>query len=82
MAVTVSGTAPRQVDRVAMRRLLDEHGFEHAVGSLAQAVSVELVNAGTRNADEHLGQMAGHAEAVVLDALVHFARSNGWRGAR
>jgi glutamate-1-semialdehyde aminotransferase len=68
--------------RAAMRRILDDHGCALVVGRLAHAVSVELVNGGTRDADARLGRMASGAEDAVLYALVHFARSNGWRPPR
>jgi hypothetical protein len=81
MAVAVSnGAMPvRGVDRTAMRRVLADSGFPHALDSIAQAVSVELVSDVGRSVDARLGEMADQTEHVVLDALVRFAREHGWK---
>lgn len=72
----------REAERKAMRRVLDERGFEHAVGSIADAVAVTLVPQHGFDVDEKMGRVADRAEAAVLDALVVFARQHGWRARR
>lgn len=65
--------------RVAMRRVLIDHGFEHALGSIAQAVAVASVRGGGRHLDARLERAADEAEVAVLDALVAVASSHGWK---
>lgn len=72
----------RARDRQAMRDVLAARGFEHAVGTIAQGVAVELVPTHARDVDERLERTADEIEDVVLDALVYLARSRGWKRAR
>lgn len=76
------GRSPREADRQAMRAVLADRGFEHALPSIAQAVAVETTDTVSKGVDERLEQAADQIEAAVLDALVHYARGRGWRGAR
>lgn len=70
----------READREAMRQLICERGFEHAATALGQVVAVEVTNKFAKDLDDQLERTADQAEAVVLDALVTFARARGWKG--
>jgi hypothetical protein len=66
--------------RAAMRRVLIDHGFEHALDSIATAVAVELVGSGLGVAVERrMENTADRCELLVLDALVLFAGKEGWK---
>lgn len=69
----------RERDRQAMRGVLRDRGFEHAVGSIADAVAVELVPQTGFDVDEQMEKIAGQVEGDVLDTLVRFAKQRGWR---
>lgn len=75
-------TSPAAADRAAIRDMLVRKGFEHATATVAHGIAVELVDDVGQDVDARLAQMAGRAEVAVLDALVYFARQNGWKGAR
>lgn len=74
-----NGRDPRRLaDRDAMRRLIGDHGFEHAIESVATAVAVAVTPALGQDYDDRLGQMSEKVEHTLLDTLASFAREQGW----
>jgi hypothetical protein len=78
MAATASRPTARQRDREAMRRLIADHGFGHAIDSIVTSVVSEVVS---ENDEQRMTRAARVLEASMLDSLVTFARALGWRPA-
>lgn len=78
---TTARPAVRPSDRAAMRRMLEDRGFEHAVPTIADVVATAVEPGTTVRAEERLSEVAGNVEAFVIDALVLVARRHGWRPA-
>lgn len=80
MTVTAGAKQPtvRQRDRAAMRRVIADHGFAHAVDSIVTSVVSELVD---ESNERRMTVAARIVEACMLDALVDAAHALGWRSA-
>lgn len=70
--------AQRERDRQAMRRLVRDRGFEHAIESLASVVAVEVSPDVGADVDDRMAKVSAVTEAAVLNAMVWVARSQGW----
>lgn len=78
MAATVALAEVRDRDRAAMRRLVADHGFAHAIDSIVTAVVSEIVKDTAPAAEDRMDRVARVLEARMLDSLVMVARALGW----
>lgn len=71
--------AERERDRLAMRRLVRDADFEHALESLGNVVAVTVAGmAEGAEVDDRMAKVSAVTEAAVLNAMVWVARSQGW----